>query len=150
MLTRLLYTSTKTLPIVLYRQPFIAPAPIISPFLLFKALRTFKMETSEYMAVVAPDTSSTPAFQASHVPEVHPSAQPQVNGSSIAAAARSDRIDEDSGDDIPLARKPQPKRTVASSDEDEKPLAKKPRASAGGKKRRIMDSDSEDEVPVSI
>jgi DNA topoisomerase-1 len=102
------------------------------------------MAASEPMAVVAPNLESTPSNIASHAPDVKPAprAAPVANGNG-----------DDSEEDMPLARQAPkvangsaPKREVESSSEDERPLSKKPRVSAGAvKKRRILDSDDESE-----
>ena len=91
------------------------------------------------MAVVAPSYDSGAIVSAAHVPEVVPPTPKAV------VAANGD----DSDDEMPFARKAPngggAKRAVmdSSSDEDERPLAKKARQSTGSvgvKRRRVVES----------
>lgn len=87
----------------------------------------------EPMAVSAPDITDSPTDQAAHVPIVADSPatkpKPKSNGNGNGKEKRA--------------------ASGSTSEEDDKPLAKKQRGSLGaGKKRRIMDSDSEEEIPI--
>ncbi|OCF61204.1 DNA topoisomerase I [Kwoniella mangroviensis CBS 10435] len=89
---------------------------------------------TDSMAVVAPNLESTPSIIAAHAPQV------------------KDDDESMSEDDKPLMKKQQRQQNNkrvgggTSSSEDEKPLNKRPRASNGAanKKRRVVDSDSDE------
>ncbi|WVQ67072.1 uncharacterized protein L199_005265 [Kwoniella botswanensis] len=88
---------------------------------------------SDNMAVVAPNLESTPSIIAAHAPQV------------------KDDDESMSEDDKPLMKKQQQQNNKrvgggTSSSEDEKPLNKRPRVSNGAanKKRRVVDSDSDE------
>ena len=95
--------------------------------------------TSTPMAVVAPDLTSAPALQASHVPDIHPQHSDE-EGNGLNPNGESSKKSSSS----------KTKRIASSDEEDEKPLAKKPRASAGAVRRRVVESDDDAHEPVSV
>nr|ODO00475.1 DNA topoisomerase I [Cryptococcus depauperatus CBS 7855] len=87
----------------------------------------------EEMAVEAPNLESTDIIKAAHVPEVNP--------------IKTEEAEVDFGDGIPALRaNGHARKRVESSDEDDEPLAKKPRANG---KRKVVESSEEDEEPKS-